>query len=221
MTDVTASEEPPADKGSNGEVVGGFQFWFATARWEWSPELYRLHGYQPGAVEPTTELMLEHKHPDDRATVAETIARSIEHGEAFSGRHRIIDTAGIEHTVLVVADRILDQTGTPVGTHGYYIDLTPALDAVKRDTLDEAVPDLVESRAVIEQAKGVLMRIYQVDAEQAFKILVWRSQETNTRLRSLAAQLVDELSAATPPPPNVVTSFDHLLLTLHERIPPE
>ncbi|MCM6779089.1 transcription antitermination regulator, partial [Nocardia sp. CDC159] len=37
-----------------GPAVGGFRFWFATRRWEWSPEVYRLHGYAPGQIEPTT-----------------------------------------------------------------------------------------------------------------------------------------------------------------------
>ena len=29
-----------------------------------------MHGYQPGAVHPTTELVLSHKHPDDKADPA-------------------------------------------------------------------------------------------------------------------------------------------------------
>ena len=64
--------------------------------------------------------------------------------------------------------------------------------------LDEALPDLFENRAAIEQAKGVLMAIYRVSAEQAFGVLQWRSQETNTKLRSLAKQLVAEIAVAAP-----------------------
>ncbi|MBF6328701.1 PAS and ANTAR domain-containing protein [Nocardia transvalensis] len=224
VTERAASEGSPAGNGDGGngdQAVGSFRFWFATKVWEWSEQVYRMYGYQPGEVEPTTELMLEHKHPEDRDYVAQMIARSIARGEPFSSRHRIIDTVGTEHMVLVVADRILDDTGKPVGTCGYYIDLNTAMDEAKRLTLDETLPDLVEARAVIEQAKGVLMRVYRINAEQAFKILVWRSQETNTRLRALAAQLIHDLSLALPAAPEVVSDFDHLLLTAHERIPPE
>src|SRR5690349_7168362 len=86
------------------QSVGSFRFWFADQRWEWSDEVAALHGYEPGTVEPTTELLLEHKHPDDREQVATTIARSIEQAEPFCSRHRIIDTSGAVHHVIVVGD---------------------------------------------------------------------------------------------------------------------
>ncbi|MET8431001.1 ANTAR domain-containing protein, partial [Nocardia sp. NPDC004860] len=64
-----------------------------------------------------------------------------------------------------------------------------------------------------------LMRMYRISDEQAFKLLVWRSQETNTKLRALAEQLLRELPAVPPAQPATVSAFDHILLTLHERIP--
>ncbi|WP_310404592.1 PAS and ANTAR domain-containing protein [Nocardia kruczakiae] len=199
--------------------VGSFRFWFTTRRWEWSDEVYRMHGYTPGGVVPTTELLLSHKHPDDREDVAARIARALDVGDSFSSRHRFIDTAGAEHSVMVVADRIHDDTGTVVGTAGFYIDLTDTLAENERDTLSAALPDLIEHRAVIEQAKGVLMHMYRIDAEQAFKVLSWRSQETNTKLRDLAAQLITDLATLPSLHPQAVTAFDHLLLSAHTRIP--
>ncbi|AYF79559.1 ANTAR domain-containing protein [Nocardia yunnanensis] len=202
-----------------GPATGSFRFWFATQRWEWSPEVYRMHGYVPGAIEPTTELMLSHKHPDDREHVAEAIARSVNEGQPFSSRHRFIDTEGAEHQVMVVADRILDDTGRPVGTAGFYIDLSGTLADAERTTLEQRLPELVEVRAVIEQAKGVLMRMYRISAEQAFQVLIWRSQETNVKLRVLAEQLIADLPNVPAAPSSTVAAFDHILLTLHERVP--
>jgi GAF domain-containing protein len=46
------------------------------------------------------------------------------------------------------------------------------------------------SRAVIEQAKGILMERYKVTAEQAFTLLTHASQRTNVKLRDVAEQLV-------------------------------
>ncbi|MCM6779098.1 PAS and ANTAR domain-containing protein, partial [Nocardia sp. CDC159] len=198
-----------------GPAVGGFRFWFATRRWEWSPEVYRLHGYAPGQIEPTTALMLTHKHPEDRRSVGETIARCIERGEPFSSRHRIIDTTGVEHTVMVVADRIFDDHGRPVGTSGYYVDLGGVLAETGKQALDEMLPELVEARAVIEQAVGVLMGVYRIGAEQAVKVLTWRAEETGVPLRAFAAQLLTDVQHAPPLPAPVVTAVDHLLLTLH------
>ena len=48
----------------------------------------------------------------------------------------------------------------------------------------------MESRAVIEQAKGVLMAQQGVDAEQAFEILRGASQRANRKLRDIAAGVV-------------------------------
>jgi GAF domain-containing protein len=49
----------------------------------------------------------------------------------------------------------------------------------------------MESRAVIEQAKGVLMAQRHVDAEQAFEILREASQRYNRKLRDIAFGIVD------------------------------
>ena len=48
----------------------------------------------------------------------------------------------------------------------------------------------LDSRAVIEQAKGVLMAQRHVDAEQAFEILREASQRYNRKLREIAAGIV-------------------------------
>lgn len=48
------------------------------------------------------------------------------------------------------------------------------------------------SRAVIEQAKGLLMGRHQIDEMVAFELLRRQSQERNLKLRVLAAQLVAE-----------------------------
>jgi hypothetical protein len=201
--------------------VGGFRFWFSGERWEWSDEVARMHGYEPGSVAPTTKLMLSHKHPDDREHVRDLLDHALHSGESFSSRHRFIDTAGGVHEAIVVADRILDETGEVVGTGGYYIDLTGSFDEARQEILDEALPDLFENRAAIEQAKGVMMAVYRISPEQAFQVLQWRSQETNVKLRTLAKLIIGELSSLAPPSAAVQAQFDHLLLTIHERITDE
>jgi hypothetical protein len=202
-----------------GSRVGSFCFWFADQRWEWSDEVYRMHGHDPGSVVPTTQLVLSHKHPDDLAAVQDLLEHARYSGGSFSSRHRFYDTAGDVHSVIVVADRMLDETGAVVGTSGYYIDVTEALEENRRDVLDEALPKVIEARAEIEQAKGALRLVYGINDEQAFDLLRWRSQESNTKLRALATQLVAELESVTAVTAALRPEFDHLLLTVHERIP--
>lgn len=207
--------------GAKFSNVGAFRFWFVGERWEWSDEVARMHGYEPGSVVPTTELLLSHKHPEDRAHVQELLDHALYSKRSFSSRHRFVDTAGDVHDAIVVADRILDESGAVVGTEGYYIDLTDTFDETRRELLDEAMPHLVEARAVIEQAKGMLMAVYRVSAEQAFGVLRWRSQETNTKLRALAKQLVTEVAALPLWSTEIQSQFDHLLLTVHQRVTAE
>ncbi|MDX3193966.1 GAF and ANTAR domain-containing protein [Streptomyces sp. MN03-5084-2B] len=58
-----------------------------------------------------------------------------------------------------------------------------------RDTADHLRTALT-SRAVIDQAKGMLMAIRQVDADDAFALLVEQSQRENVKLREVAERFV-------------------------------
>jgi GAF domain-containing protein len=60
----------------------------------------------------------------------------------------------------------------------------------------------MESRAVIEQAKGVLMAQRHVDAEQAFEILREASQRYNRKLRDIASGIVESTSEGSRRTPN-------------------
>ncbi|MEZ0339436.1 PAS and ANTAR domain-containing protein [Mycobacterium sp. pV006] len=204
--------------GGSPQRVGWFRFYFADERWEWSEQVQILHGYEPGTVTPTTELVLSHKHPEDRQQVAATLEEMRRTHRTFSTRHRIIDTRGDTHEVVVIGDRLNDEAGRLIGTHGFYVDVSPSESAAKA-MMTAALAEITENRAVIEQVKGMLMLIYRVDADAAFELLRWRSQETNVKLRTLAEQLVadyGELSYEETLPPRA--AFDHLLLTAHLRV---
>ncbi|VEG58462.1 putative PAS/PAC sensor protein [Mycolicibacterium aurum] len=203
--------------GGAPQRVGSFRFYYADQRWEWSEQVQLMHGYEPGSVTPTTELVFSHKHPDDRRQVAATLDELRRGHGAFSTRHRIIDTRGETHDVVVIGDRLEDQSGRLIGTHGFYVDVTPSA-AMTQANFTAALSDIAESRAAIEQVKGMLMLIYRIDADSAFELLRWRSQETNVKLRALAEQLVVDYAALVYDdvlPPRA--TFDHLLLTAHQR----
>jgi GAF domain-containing protein len=48
----------------------------------------------------------------------------------------------------------------------------------------------LDTRAVIDQAKGILMERHKLTADQAFQLLVNASSRTNTKLRTIAERLV-------------------------------
>ncbi|MEN4397831.1 PAS and ANTAR domain-containing protein [Mycolicibacterium senegalense] len=208
--------------GGEPQRVGWFRFYFADERWEWSPQVERMHGYEPGTANPTTELVLSHKHPEDYGQVAATLLEIRRTSGAFSTRHRIVDTAGDVHHVVVVGDQLFDDTGAVIGTHGFYVDVSPSISRAREEAVTEAVAEIAEARGAIEQAKGMLMLIYRISADAAFDLLKWRSQETNTKLRVLAEQLAKDflsLDYAETLPNRAI--LDRLLLTAHLRARPE
>src|SRR5581483_5774653 len=203
--------------GAGPERVGWFRYYFDDDSWEWSPQVQRMHGYPPGTITPTTKVVLSHKHPDDYRQISETIELIRQTRQAFSSRHRIRDTAGQFHQVVVVGDELIDDSGTVIGTQGFYIDVTPEEQA-RQDQLTAELATVTRKRAVIDQVKGMLMVIYGISAQAAFDLLKWRSQETNLKLRQIAeyvAAAFTEQSQLGELPSRA--TFDHLLLTAHLR----
>jgi PAS domain S-box-containing protein len=216
------AELPPVEHalaGGTPQRVGWFRFFFADERWEWSPQVERMHGYEPGSVRPTTAVVLSHKHPDDHGQVASTIEQVRRTAGAFSTRHRIVDTKGEIHHVVVIGQQMRDDRGTVLGSNGYYVDVTPSITEARQESVTEAVAEIAEARAGIEQAKGMLMLVYGITADSAFELLKWRSQEANVKLRLLAGQVVQDfigLSCDEALPARA--EFDRLLLTAHLRV---
>lgn len=207
--------------------VGQFAYYFGDDRWIWSDELARIHGYATAAdVTPTTELVLRHKHPDDKSRVEELI-KSIQTGRgSFSSLHRIVRADGDTLPVVVVADTVVDDTNRQIGTSGYYVVLQKPAALVKasnafetqlRESVTEHIEDVVDHRSIIDQAKGALRLVYHLDDAQAFELLTWRSQATNIKLRDLAAMICDHLDTVDITA-QARSQFDHLLLTAHRDI---
>ena len=60
--------------------------------------------------------------------------------------------------------------------------------------LAEELHNAMETRAVIEQAKGMLMLIHRVSEDSAMQRLIVESQHTNTKLRDVAARFTKRMS---------------------------
>lgn len=175
----------------HGRPTGRFTFDAATDKWDWDDDVFRIHGLAPGAITPTTDLVLASKHPDDRERVRTLLERVSRSGEAFSISYRLIDAAGVEKRVVLVGDGGGEPVeGELVTVEGYYIDLTTDFVEESEEYAQQAVAASAAHRAVIEQAKGALMLAYGLDSEQAFAMLRWWSRNRNVKVRELAERLV-------------------------------
>jgi hypothetical protein len=61
----------------------------------------------------------------------------------------------------------------------------------RRDTLTEQLQNALNSRVLIEQAKGVLAERLRLDMAQAFALLRGNARSTNRRLSALAQAVID------------------------------
>jgi ANTAR domain len=80
------------------------------------------------------------------------------------------------------------------------------------DVITAKVTEITEHRAVIEQAKGMLMLVYGLEAGPAFDLLKLRSQKSNVKLRRLAQDLIDDFRAVREQGITARSPFDRLLL---------
>jgi hypothetical protein len=200
------------------DVIGTFHHDLVNDAWEWSEVTAAIHGYRPGAVTPTTELVLSHKHPDDREDAERRLARVREDGAPFGHHHRIVDAMGGQRRIVVVGGGHHDEEGRLVGVRGYVVDLTDAADRMVQEEITARVEGIVADRAVVEQAKGALMLVYGIGPDLAFGLLRWRSQESNVKLRELAEQLVRDLQDGEAATHDAREKVSDLLLTLHRRM---
>ncbi|UUL76751.1 ANTAR domain-containing protein [Pseudarthrobacter sp. Fe7] len=76
----------------------------------------------------------------------------------------------------------------------------------------EAVAASALNRAVIEQAKGVLMGRTGVTADQAYELMSQLSQDTNRKVHAVAQDIVDRATVRPEDP----AGQDHPLLSGHE-----
>ncbi len=169
---------------------GSFVYQVADRRWWWSDDLYRIHGFEPGDVVPTTDLLVAHKHPDDAAVATAIILNAFTSGEPFALWHRIIDARLRTRFVVSVGDGVLDEDGELVEVRGYMVDVTGSKRSQTAREVDEAVRRSAETRGTIEQAKGVLMAFLGLDEGTAFELLRRASQNANVKLRELAERLL-------------------------------
>jgi GAF domain-containing protein len=94
----------------------------------------------------------------------------------YAGRPQFLDDNDVE-----IAEEVAAWVGVAVGN----------AEAAARTMEDpNHLRTAMMSRAVIEQAKGILMERHKIKEDEAYTILTHASQRTNTKLRDVASELV-------------------------------
>ncbi len=116
--------------------------------------------------------------------VLATMSVPLGNDEAVMGALNLYSETATEYDSAAqdVACGFADQLGVAVATATLYMESYE---------LSRQLQQAMESRAVIEQAKGILMAAQRCTPDAAFNILVRASQNQNRKLRAIASEIVD------------------------------
>src|SRR6202140_3650411 len=90
--------------------TGSFGWKPSTGEIIWSEETFRIFQYDPSTI-PTVELVLQRVHPEDAASVRQTIERASQDGEDFEYECRLVMPDGSVKYVHVMAHALSDESG--------------------------------------------------------------------------------------------------------------
>lgn len=128
---------------------------------EWSDELYRIYGFEPG-LEISHDLIRSFNHPEDRNKVAEVIQKSLQDHQPYDFYYRIIRKDGSIKTLHAIGEILEDENGKAFKMLGTLQDVT------ERETL---IDRLQRSETLYKQAQSIAHLgnwIYDVKADKLF-----------------------------------------------------
>jgi PAS domain S-box-containing protein len=102
--------------------TGSFGWKISTGDILWSDETFRIFGYEP-STKPAFELLFQRVHPEDAASVKETVERASRDGKDYEHQYRLVMPNGSIKHLHVVADAERDESGE-IEYIGAVIDVT-------------------------------------------------------------------------------------------------
>ena len=118
--------------------TGSFGWRVSTGEIKWSEETFRIFQYDRTTI-PTLERVLQRVHPEDVASVKQTIERASQEGKDFDFEHRLLMPDGSVEHLHVVAHALSDESGN-VEFAGAVMDVTERKRA--EEALRQAQADL-------------------------------------------------------------------------------
>jgi diguanylate cyclase (GGDEF)-like protein/PAS domain S-box-containing protein len=140
------------------QSVGGFGSWewdVSAGTIEWSAELCRIYGLEPGPKRGFEE-WLAIGHPDDRAQMQATVQTAYESRQPFALEHRIVRSDGAVRMIHGRGEVISDDAGRPLRMLGTGQDVTDRKAAEEARGRLAALVDSSEDAIIAETLDGVI-----------------------------------------------------------------
>jgi len=104
--------------------LGSWDWDVETGEVKWSDELFRIFGYEPGAIAVTYDRFLASLHPDDHASVLAAIKDAHLGTRPYDMEYRIVRPNGEVRFIYARGDVHRDVTGHPLSMAGTVLDIT-------------------------------------------------------------------------------------------------
>ncbi|HVF11568.1 MAG TPA: ATP-binding protein [Actinomycetota bacterium] len=112
--------------------IGSFNWNVATNEVEWSSEMFRIFGVEPGTIETTYESYFSYVHQEDTSFVDSVVTKAVEERRAYSFDHRVVRPDGTVRVVHARGQVEVDEKDVPVRVVGTAQDVTAAREAERR-----------------------------------------------------------------------------------------
>jgi PAS domain S-box-containing protein len=124
----------------------------------WSDEVFRIFGYEPGAIEVSQENFFKAVHPEDRGPVLEAAEKAVASGERYSIDHRILLPNGETRHVHEEAQVFKDPgTGRPLKMVGTVHDITERTISTERIAEQAALLNQTRDAITMRDLNGTIL----------------------------------------------------------------
>lgn len=150
--------------------VGSWVWDIASGALTWTDELYRIYGYEPGAVAATFELFVSAIHPEDRERVVAQVNHAVREHTPYTTEFRIRRPNGEIRITTARGEVRRDASGTPRQMYGMSQDVTArrmadeATRAARRQL--QAVIDSATQVSIVATDENGLITLFNHGAER-------------------------------------------------------
>ena len=146
-----------------------------------SQESFRIFGLDPLLTRPTLDLILNRVHPDDRASMEQTIAGAIDRRTDFERDFRIILENGTIRHIHVIGHPVIDAAGEVVEFVGTHMDITEQRRS--RAALENALEEIQGLRDQLYRENVALRQ--EIDETSMFEEIVGKSDALRRVLKQV------------------------------------
>jgi len=168
--------------------MGSWVWYFDEDRYDWSNELYRIFGAEPGSV-ISWPILLELVHPDDREKFERLAFQTIRTGELFTMEYRVIHPGGAER-IVSARGHVLPPSGSqPARMVGIARDVTDerAMERRLRAAINEKEVLLKEAHHRVKNNLQVISSLLGLQGRQlADPVARDVLREAESRVQSIA-----------------------------------